>query len=146
MLFIALIIASLAIAVVAFVPAGGSTKARTTMKIELPPLPYGYDALEPHIGQQTLEIHHDKHHAKYVKTANTMVEGTEMEGMSEIEILRKAYGNNQGLFNNAAQSFNHAFYWNCMKPAGGGKPTGKLMEAIEKDFGSYGKSRSILRV
>jgi superoxide dismutase, Fe-Mn family len=103
----------------------------------LPPLPYAYDALAPHLNQQTLEIHHDKHHAKYVNTCNDMIAGTDMENKDVVEILRAAYGQNQGLFNNAAQSYNHAFYWNCMKPNGGGKPSGKLMELIEKDFGSF---------
>ena len=107
------------------------------MKIDLPPLPYPYDSLEPHLDQKTLEIHHDKHHAKYVNTANDMISGTDMENDDAITLLKKSYGNNQGLFNNAAQSFNHAFYWNCMKPNGGGKPSGKLMEMIEKDFGSF---------
>ena len=109
------------------------------MSVELPPLPYDYTALEPHIGKQTLEIHHDKHHAKYVTTTNTMIAGTELEGSDVVTILRGAYGKNQGLFNNAAQSFNHAFYWNCMKPNGGGKPTGALMAAIESSFGSFDK-------
>ena len=88
MLFITLILAMIAASVVAFVPTGMTTKARTStqMKIELPDLPYAYDALEPMLGKQTLEIHHDKHHAKYVKTANTMIEGTDMEGMTEIEV------------------------------------------------------------
>jgi len=109
------------------------------MSVELPPLPYDYDALEPYIGKQTLEIHHDKHHAKYVTTTNAMIAGTELEGADVVTILRDAHGKDQGLFNNAAQSFNHAFYWNCMKPNGGGQPTGKLMEMIVKDFGSYDK-------
>jgi len=109
------------------------------VSVELPPLPYDYTALEPHIGKQTLEIHHDKHHAKYVTTTNTMIAGTELEGADVVTILRNAYGKNQGLFNNAAQSFNHAFYWDCMKPNGGGKPSGALMAAIEKDFGSFDK-------
>ena len=111
------------------------------MGIELPPLPYPYDSLAPHINEQTLRIHHDKHHAKYVTVANSMVAGTEMEKDDVITVLRKAYGNNQALFNNAAQAFNHAFYWDCMKPNGGGKPTGKLAELINKSFGSFEKFR-----
>mmetsp|Transcript_7893 Transcript_7893/g.11766 ORF Transcript_7893/g.11766 Transcript_7893/m.11766 type:complete len:232 (-) Transcript_7893:162-857(-) len=106
-------------------------------KVHLPPLPYAYDALEPHIGEQTLRIHHDKHHAKYVDTTNSMIEGTNMEGMDVVQILRKSYGTNQGLFNNAAQSFNHAFYWQCMKPNGGGAPTGQLADLINSSFGSF---------
>jgi len=98
--------------------------------------------LEPHIGKQTLEIHHDKHHAKYVTTTNAMIAGTDMEKDDVVTILRKAHGTNQGLFNNAAQSYNHAFYWDCMKPNGGGKPTGKLATLIDKQFGSYDKFRT----
>ena len=108
----------------------------------LPPLPYDYSALEPHIGEETLRIHHDKHHAKYVTTTNTMIAGTELENEDVITILRKAKEDgNQGLFNNAAQSFNHAFYWDCMKPNGGGKPVGKIAELIQRDFGGYEKFR-----
>lgn len=118
------------------------TSAALKMGIELPPLPYDYTALEPHIGEQTLKIHHDKHHAKYVTVANTMIAGTDMEKDDVISILRKAKeSGNQGLFNNAAQSFNHAFYWDCMKPNGGGKPNGKVAELIDRDFGSYDKFR-----
>mmetsp|Transcript_51972 Transcript_51972/g.126789 ORF Transcript_51972/g.126789 Transcript_51972/m.126789 type:complete len:200 (-) Transcript_51972:119-718(-) len=108
------------------------------MKIALPPLPYEYTALEPKIGKQTLEIHHDKHHAKYVNVANQMIEGTDMEGEESEAIFMKAHKDgNQALFNNAAQAWNHAFYWECMKPGGGGKPSGDLMAQIEKDFGSF---------
>lgn len=109
--------------------------------MELPALPYDYTALEPHLGEQTLRIHHDKHHAKYVTTTNAMVAGTELEGKDVITVLRNSYGKNQALFNNAAQSYNHAFYWDCMKPNGGGKPTGKLAALIDKQFGSYEKFR-----
>ena len=77
----------------------------------LPDLPFSYNALEPHISEKTLRFHHDKHHAKYVATANDMIKGTDMEGDDIVTILRKAFNNNQGLFNNAAQSFNHDFYW-----------------------------------
>ncbi|KAJ1478963.1 Mn-superoxide dismutase [Baffinella frigidus] len=108
------------------------------MKIELPPLPYSYTALEPLISKTTLEIHHDKHHAKYVNVANQMIEGTEMEGDDVETIMTKAHtANNAGLFNNAAQSWNHAFYWDCMKAGGGGEPTGALAEQITKDFGTF---------
>lgn len=105
-------------------------------------MPYAYTALEPFIGEQTLKIHHDKHHAKYVTVTNTMIAGTELEGKDVVTILRKAFGTNQALFNNAAQSYNHAFYWDCMKPNGGGKPTGKLMEMIASTWGDYDKFRA----
>ena len=111
------------------------------MSITLPPLPYAYDALEPHIGEQTLKIHHDLHHGRYVTVANDLVKGTEFEGKDVITVLKAAFGKNQALFNNAAQSYNHAFYWDCMKPNGGGKPTGKVADLINKQFGSYEKFR-----
>ncbi|KAJ1481476.1 superoxide dismutase, iron/manganese cofactor [Baffinella frigidus] len=108
------------------------------MGIELPPLPYAYDALEPKISKQTLTIHHDKHHAKYVTVATDMIKETDMKDDDCATILMKAHkAGNAGLFNNAAQSWNHAFYWNCMKAGGGGKPTGDLLAQIEKDFGSF---------
>ena len=87
-------------------------------------LPYDYKALEPYIGEKTLRIHHGKHHAKYVATTNALVKGTEMENDDVVSVLRKANGKNQALFNNAAQCYNHAFYWENMKPKGGGQPSG----------------------
>jgi len=116
--------------------------SRLKMAIDLPPLPYEYTALEPYIGEKTLRIHHDKHHAKYVTVANALVAGTELEGDDVVTVLRKAYGTNQGLFNNAAQAFNHEFYWKSLKPGGGGVPTGRLLSLIEKYFGSYDKFRA----
>mmetsp|Transcript_26071 Transcript_26071/g.72900 ORF Transcript_26071/g.72900 Transcript_26071/m.72900 type:complete len:199 (+) Transcript_26071:40-636(+) len=108
------------------------------MPIELPPLPYAYDALEPHIGRRTLEIHHDKHHAKYVATTNTMIAGTDLDSGDVVSILRAAKtSGNAGLFNNAAQVWNHTFYWNCMKAGGGGAPTGRMLDLINQSFGSY---------
>ncbi|UGB39008.1 superoxide dismutase [Frateuria soli] len=106
------------------------------MAIELPPLPYEKNALEPHISAETLEFHHDKHHAAYVTNLNKLIAGTEFEGMALEEIVRKSSG---GVFNNAAQTWNHTFYWNSMKPNGGGEPTGKLADAINKAFGSVDK-------
>jgi Fe-Mn family superoxide dismutase len=79
--------------------------------VTLKDLPYEYTALAPAIGEQTLRIHHGKHHAKYVATTNEMIKGTDMEGDDVVTILKKAFNNNQGLFNNAAQSYNHEFYW-----------------------------------
>jgi Fe-Mn family superoxide dismutase len=109
--------------------------------VTLPPLPYPYEALEPHIDTETMHIHHDKHHNKYVDTTNTMIAGTEMAGWDVVKILRAAHGTNQGLFNNAAQSWNHSFYWNCMKPSGGGLPTGRILSAINTSFGDYATFR-----
>merc|ERR1712205_194248 len=98
---------------------------------ESPSLPYEYTALEPHISKQTLEFHHDKHHAKYVNTMNEMIADTPMAGEELETIIKSSHGKKQGLFNNAAQSWNHAFYWQCMKPGGGGTPTGMLAEKID---------------
>jgi Fe-Mn family superoxide dismutase len=115
---------------------------RYLSSVILPPLPYAYDALAPHISEKTLRFHHDKHHARYVEVTNTLVKGTDLEKEDVVTILRKAYGTNQALFNNAAQSYNHAFYWDCMKPGGGGKPNGKLAALIDASFGSYDKFRA----
>ena len=104
------------------------------MAFELPALPYAINALEPHISQETLEYHHGKHHNTYVVNLNNLVPGTEFEGKSLEEIIKTSTG---GVFNNAAQIWNHTFFWNCMKPNGGGEPTGALAEAINKKWGSY---------
>jgi Fe-Mn family superoxide dismutase len=106
------------------------------MAFELPPLPYEKNALEPHISAETLEYHHGKHHKAYVDNLNKMIEGTEFAGMDLVEIIRKSQG---GIFNNAAQVWNHTFFWNCMSPNGGGEPTGKLLEGINKAFGDFAK-------
>ena len=104
------------------------------MAYELPDLPYAQNALEPHISAETLEYHHGKHHAAYVTNLNNLVAGTEYEGKSLEDIIGKADG---GIFNNAAQIWNHSFYWNCLSPNGGGAPEGDLGRAIEAAFGSY---------
>lgn len=110
------------------------------MAITLPPLPYDKAALEPSISAKTLEFHHGKHHNAYVVKTNELIAGTELEGKSLEEIIVAAWEKkNQPLFNNSAQVWNHTFFWNCMAPNGGGKPTGKLAAQIEKDFGSYEK-------
>ena len=106
------------------------------MAIELPALPYDRTALEPHISGETIDFHYGKHHKAYVDNLNKMIEGTEFADMPLEEIIRKSQG---GMFNNAAQIWNHTFYWNCLKPAGGGEPTGKLAEAINAAFGSFEK-------
>ncbi len=104
------------------------------MSFSLPDLPYPKNALEPHISEETLEYHYGKHHKTYVDKLNGMIEGTDDENKSLEEIIGKASG---GLFNNAAQVWNHTFYWNCMSPDGGGEPTGALAEAINRDFGAF---------
>jgi Fe-Mn family superoxide dismutase len=111
------------------------------MAYELPALPYDYTALEPYISQSTLEFHHDKHHAAYVKNYNAAVEGTELADKPIEEVIKAVAGDasRAGIFNNAAQAWNHSFYWQCMKPNGGGTPTGALAEKINADFGSWEK-------
>ncbi len=104
------------------------------MKHELPQLPYAIDALAPHISAETLEFHHGKHHKAYVDNLNKMISGTEFEVMDLEGIIKKSSG---GIFNNAAQIWNHTFYWNCLSPAGGGQPTGDLAAAIDGAFGSF---------
>jgi len=104
------------------------------MAYELPPLPYAKDALEPTISAETLEYHYGKHHQTYVTNLNNLVPGTEFEGKSLEEIITKASG---GIFNNAAQVWNHTFYWNCMTPNAKGTPEGDLAAAIDSTFGSF---------
>jgi Fe-Mn family superoxide dismutase len=111
------------------------------MAYELPPLPYEYTALEPHISKRTLEFHHDKHHAAYVNNFNAAAKGTELDKLS-IEAAIKATANDPakaGLFNNAAQSWTPTFYWHSMKPNGGGLPAGALARKIDEDLGGYAK-------
>ncbi|MGA7178002.1 MAG: Fe-Mn family superoxide dismutase [Thiobacillaceae bacterium] len=103
------------------------------MQHTLPPLPYAMDALAPQISKETLEYHYGKHHQAYVTNLNNLVKGTEFENATLEDIIRKSSG---GIFNNAAQVWNHTFYWNCMKPGGGGAPTGALADAINKKWGS----------
>jgi len=106
------------------------------MAFELPPLPYEQNALEPHISAETLEYHYGKHHKTYVDKLNGLVGGTDMENKSLEEVVKAAEG---GVFNNAAQIWNHTFYWHCLSPSGGGAPSGKLGEAIDAAFGSFDK-------
>jgi superoxide dismutase, Fe-Mn family len=111
------------------------------MAYELPPLPYEYTALEPHISKRTLEFHHDKHHAAYVNNFNAAAKGTELDSMS-IEAVIKATvkdPSKAGVFNNAAQAWNHTFYWHSMKANGGGAPTGELAKKIDADLGGFAK-------
>ncbi|SEP57685.1 superoxide dismutase, Fe-Mn family [Ectothiorhodospira magna] len=105
------------------------------MTHQLPELPYAKNALEPHVSAETLEFHHDKHHATYVTNLNKLISGTEFENLSLEEIIQKAPAG--GIFNNAAQVWNHTFYFNGLSPQGGGEPTGALAEAINAAFGSF---------
>lgn len=104
------------------------------MAIQLPALPYDRTALEPHISAETLDYHYGKHHKTYVDNLNKLIEGTELAGMPLEEIVRKSQG---AVFNNAAQIWNHTFYWNSLKPNGGGAPGGKLADAISQTFGNF---------
>lgn len=104
------------------------------MPFSLPDLPYPKNALAPHISEETLEYHHGKHHQAYVTNLNKLIEGTEYEGRSLEDIIKTSSG---GVFNNAAQVWNHTFYWHCLSPNGGGKPSAKLLAAIESSFGSF---------
>ena len=111
------------------------------MEHTLPPLPFGLDDLAPHMSRETLEYHHGKHHNAYVVNLNNLQKGTEFENMTLEEIIKKSSG---GIYNNSAQIWNHTFFWNCMKPQGGGEPTGALADAINKKWGGYawGESES----
>ena len=104
------------------------------MAHELPPLPYANDALQPHISAETIEFHYGKHHQTYANNLNNLVKGGEFENASLEDIIKKSSG---GMFNNAAQVWNHTFYWNCLSPNGGGEPTGAVADAINKAFGSF---------
>jgi len=100
----------------------------------LPELPYAMTALEPHISSETLEYHYGKHHQTYVTNLNNLIKETEFESKSLEEIIMSSNG---GMFNNAAQIWNHTFYWNCLSPNGGGEPSGALLDAINSSFGSF---------
>jgi Fe-Mn family superoxide dismutase len=113
------------------------------MAFTLPDLPYSKDALEPYISARTLEFHHDKHHAKYVSNLNDLIQGTELveESLKEIIVRTTHDSSRTGIFNNGSQAFNHEFFWNCMKPGGGGEPTGELAHRIEGEYGDYSAFR-----
>lgn len=106
------------------------------MSFELPALPYAKNALLPHISEETLEFHHGKHHNAYVVNLNNLVKGTEFEGKSLEDVIKTSSG---GIFNNAAQIWNHTFYWHSLSPNGGGEPTGAVGEAISNTWGSFEK-------
>ncbi len=109
------------------------------MAITLMELPYPKDALEPVISSRTLDFHHGKHHNAYVTNGNKLIAGTELENLDLETIIRKTAGDGSkvGIFNNMAQVWNHSFYWQCMKPNGGGPPTGPVADKIKADFGSF---------
>jgi Fe-Mn family superoxide dismutase len=106
------------------------------MEHKLPELPYPNNSLEPHISQETLEYHHGKHHRAYVNKLNELVKGTKFEKMDLVEIILSSEGT---VFNNAAQAWNHTFFWNCMRPDGGKEPTGKIAELINEKWGNFEK-------
>lgn len=106
------------------------------MEHKLPELPWAKDALEPHISAETMEYHYGKHHAAYVTKLNAGIKGTEFEDMSLEDIIKKSEG---GIFNNAAQTWNHTFFWNCMGPGKGGEATGKVGDMIKEKWGSFDK-------
>ncbi|HEY6417982.1 MAG TPA: superoxide dismutase [Candidatus Binataceae bacterium] len=105
------------------------------MAFKLPELPYPKNALAPYISQETLEFHHGKHHAAYVKKLNELTAGSRFAELPVEEIIKTAGPG--PIFNNAAQHFNHSFYWNCMKPKGGGKPSGRIAQEIKRGFGDF---------
>jgi superoxide dismutase, Fe-Mn family len=126
-------------AVLAGTVAGFSSLARAEAPpFKLPELPYPETGLEPYISSRTLSFHHGKHHQAYVDNTNRLVKGTDMAGLSLEEVVKRSSAlKDKGIFNNSAQAWNHAFYWKCMKPKGGGTPTGKLSESLSSAFGSY---------
>ncbi|MCK9274805.1 MAG: superoxide dismutase [Syntrophales bacterium] len=107
--------------------------------IERAALPYEKNALEPFIGSKTVEFHYEKHHATYVSNANAKIEGTEFERLDITAILEKTFDDTEkkAIFNNVAQAWNHSFYWQCMKPGGGGSPRGEIASMIDSAFGNY---------
>ncbi len=117
------------------------------MAFKLPDLPFAQDALEPHMSADTLGFHHGKHHASYVKKLNKAIEGTRYAQMALEEIIHAAADESgkQDLFNNAAQHWNHSFFWNCLTAKGGGRPDGELGRRIEADFGGYDKFASAFK-
>jgi Fe-Mn family superoxide dismutase len=111
------------------------------MTLTLPALPYASDALMPHMSPETFEYHHGKHHKAYVDNGNKLIAGSEFEGKSMTEIITASFGKNPGVFNNAAQVFNHNFFWDSMKPKGGGGMPGALEAKVNADFGGKDKLR-----
>jgi len=114
------------------------------MSFTLPPLPYAYESLAPYLSKETLEFHHDKHHATYVTNANNLLKDSGLEEKSLEEVVKETYGKNVPLFNNAAQHYNHSEYWKSIKPNGGGKIPGALEKALADSFGSVDKAKEDL--
>ncbi len=112
------------------------------MTMTLPSLPYATDALMPHMSPETFEYHHGKHHQAYVDNGNKLIAGSEFEGKALEEIITSSFGKNPGVFNNSAQVYNHTFFWNSMKPAGGGAMPGSLEGKIVESFGSMDEFRT----
>ena len=104
------------------------------MQHQLPPLPYALNALEPHISRETMEFHYGKHHKTYVEKLNELIKGTEFENATLEDMMRRAKGK---IYNNAAQTWNHTFFWQCMSPQGGGQPSGAFSKAVDASFGSF---------
>ncbi|MBI1275262.1 superoxide dismutase [Fe] [bacterium] len=117
------------------------------MPFTLPPLPFAPNALEPHMSAETFSFHHGKHHQAYVTNLNNLIAGTEYENLPLEEIIRKTAGDSAkaGIFNNAAQVWNHTFFWHSMKPKGGGKPTGELAGKIDASFGDFDKFKEAFK-
>ena len=107
------------------------------MAFTLPNLPFGYDALAPHMSANTLKFHHDKHHKAYVDKLNKAIERTPYAELALGEIIQRSWKKDSGVFNNAGQHWNHSFFWQCLTPDGGGEPSGDLKRQIEKDFGGF---------
>ncbi|HVO11163.1 MAG TPA: superoxide dismutase [Vicinamibacteria bacterium] len=114
--------------------------------IELPPLPWADTALAPHISQETISFHYGRHHKAYVDNANKMLEGTDLASAPLEQVVRATAGkpDRKGLFNNAAQVWNHTFYWNSLSPKGGGQPSGRLLDRIKSDFGDFAAFKEAL--
>jgi len=113
------------------------------MAFELPPLPYDYEALKPHMSRETLEYHHDKHHQAYVTNGNNLLKGSGLEDKSLEDVVKQSYSKNAGLFNNSGQHYNHIHFWKWMKKGGGGKKLpGALQAAVDSDLGGYDKFRT----
>ena len=112
------------------------------MAFELNDLPYAYDALGPYMSRETLEYHHDKHHLAYVNNGNNLIKGTEWEGKSVEDVVKGSFGKNPALFNNVAQHYNHFYFWQWMKPNGGGSIPGELLKKINEDLGGLDKFRA----